>query len=346
MKLNSSKWPALLMTTVFSALIPAAASAQSAAANAQLEALIRAAKAEGDMVAYSSQPNPINQRFSAAFKAKYGINISFVRLSSGPLLQRFATEAAAGNIAADVLFFPSNGSNVFLEEAKKKGWLQPITASIIPAMASGEYPMKFMRETAAFPTPVVSIIPWAFGYNTQKIAPKDAPKTWTDLLDPKYKGQIIRTDPAVSLGQMDPWRALLGRYGESYFDKLRAQNPRTNASEAVAAAQALAAGEGSIILMTTGAVIQSLKDKGAPVQAVTPDFTTGVEMGIYLSARPKKPNTARLAIHYALTREGSKVQSSDPGSVDIFEITGLPKEYQGPQADTPSKYDDIKRLLK
>jgi len=342
MKYTGLRFPALLIATLMSGL----ACAQSSNANAQLEALIRAAKAEGDMVAYSSQPQPINTRFAAGFKATYGINISFVRLSSGPLLQRFATEAAAGAVPADILFFPTNGSNVFLEEAKKKGWLAPITASIIPAMASGEYPMKFMRETPAFPTPVVSIIPWAFGYNTQKIAAKDAPKDWRDLLDPKYKNQIIRTDPSLSLGQMDPWRMLLARYGEGYFDKLREQNPRTNAPEAVAAAQALAAGEGSILLMTTGAVIQAVKDKGAPVQAVTPDLTTGVEMGIYLVAKPKHPNVARLAIHYALSRAGSKVQSSDPGSVDIYEVAGLPKEYQGPRADTPQMYDTIRRLLK
>lgn len=327
------------------ALCGSTAQAQATSAAMQLDALIRAAKAEGEVVAYSAQPQPVNQRFAQAFTTKYGVKISFVRLSSGPLLQRYASEAGTGNVAADLLFFAVNGSEPFLTEAKKQGWLQPITAADIPSLASGEYPASFFRPTAAFPTPVVSIIPWAFGYNTQKVAAKDAPKAWSDLLDPKWKGQIIRTDPQVAIGQYVVWRSLLSRYGETYFSRLRDQNPRVSNPEAVAAAQALAAGEGSLMLMTTGAVIQALKEKGAPVEAVTPDFTSGVEMGIYLSAKARHPNAAKLAIHYAMSREGSKVQSSDPGSVDIFEPTGLPKEYQSPTADTPGFYEQINKLL-
>ena len=96
---------------------------------------------------------------------------------------------------------------------------------------------------------------------------------------------------------------------------------------------------------TPAAVVQQIKDKGAPIEAVTPSFTTGVEMGIYLSTKAKHPNAAKLAIHYALTREGSKVQSSDPGSVDVFDPVGLPKDYQSPNPDTPTFYDQIGKLL-
>ncbi len=334
-----------LLVLLAALYIGGVAGAQAVNSSTQLDALIRAAQAEGEVVAYSAQPQPVNQRFAQAFTAKYGVKISFVRLSSAPLLQRYASEAGAGNVAADLMFFPVNGSEAFLAEAKKQGWLQPITAAEVPALASAEYPVKFFRNTAAYPTPVVSIIPWAFGYNTQKVSVKDAPKEWTDLLDPKWKGQIVRTDPQVAIGHYVLWRALLARYGETYYAKLRDQSPRTNNPEAIAAAQALAAGEGSVMLLTTGAVIQSLKEKGAPVEVVTPAFTSGVEMGIYLSAKARHPNAARLAIHYAMTREGSKVQSSDPGSVDIFEPSGLPKEYQSPTADTPAFYEQINKLL-
>jgi iron(III) transport system substrate-binding protein len=315
------------------------------ASDKEVEELIRAAKAEGEVVAYASQPQPINLRFAQAFTAKYGIKISFLRLSSGPLVQRYASEAAAGNVAADILFFPINGSETFLTEAKKQGWLRPLLEAHIPALTRGQYPAKFIRPTPAFPTPIVGIIPWAFGYNTQRIAAKEAPKTWSDVLDPKWKGQIIRTDPKLSLGQMDPWRLLLDRYGEAYFEKLHAQDPRTSTPEAVAAAQALAAGEGSILIMTTGAVIQAVKDKGAPVAAVTPSLTTGVEMGIFMSSKAKHPNAARLAIHYALSPDGTNVQNADPGSVDPYDVSKLPSEYESPKSDTPTFYEQINKLL-
>jgi iron(III) transport system substrate-binding protein len=342
MRMHCQKWSTLML---FGLLSVGTASAQTAPVDAKLEALIRAAKMEGEVVAYSSQPNPINQRFTQAFTAKYGVKITFLRLSSGPLLQRYASEAAAGSVAADMLFFPVNGSEAFLTEAKKQGWLAPIVEGEIPSLASGEYPKSFLRATQAHVTPVVSIIPWTFAYNTQKVAAKDAPKDWADFLNPKWRGQIIRTNPQVSLGQMDPWRVILGRDGESFFNKLRELNPRINTPEAVAAAQALAAGEGSLLLMTTGAVVQSIKERGAPIESVTPDFTTGVEMGIYLSAKAKNPNAARLAVHYALTREGSAVQSSDPGSVDIYDTSKLPKNYQSPNPDTFSLHGQINKLL-
>ena len=53
----------------------------------------------------------------------------------------------------------------------------------------------------------------------------------------------------------------------------------------------------------------------------------------------------QLAIHYAMSRQGSKVQSSDPGSVDVFDPVGLPKDYQSPNPDTPTFYDQIGKLL-
>ncbi len=322
--------------------------AQSALAQApdeKLAALIRAAKSEGEVVAYSSHPNVVNQRFTQAFTAKYGVKISFLRLSSGPLVQRYASEASAGTVAADILFFPANGSEAFLGEAKKQGWLAPITAADIPALASGEYPKAFIRETAAYPSPVVAVFPWAFAYNTQKIAPKDVPKDWADLLNPKWKGQIIRTNPQLSLGQMDPWRMLLDRDGEAFFTKLKELNPRVNTPEAVASAQALAAGEGSITLMTNSSVIQSLVDRGAPVSTVIPEFTTGSEIAVYLSAKAKNPNAARLAIHFALTSEGAKIQSSDPGTVNVYDPSNLPKKYQSPKVDTHQFYARINQLL-
>jgi len=322
-----------------------AVGAQAQSPADKLDALVRAAKSEGEVVAYSSIPNVANQRFTQAFTAKYGIKISFLRLSSGPLVQRYASEASAGTTAADILFFPANGSEAFLGEAKKQGWLAPITAVDIPSLASGEYPKAFIRETTAYPSPVVAVFPWAFAYNTQKIAAKDAPKDWADLLDPKWKGQIIRTNPQLSLGQMDPWRMLLDRDGEAFFTKLKELNPRVNTPEAVASAQALAAGEGSITLMTNSSVIQSLVDKGAPVTTVIPEFTTGSEIAAFLSAKAKNPNAARLAIHFALTSEGAKILSSDPGTVNVYDTSNLPKKYQAPKVDTYQFYSQINRLL-
>ncbi len=78
---------------------PAAPNPQ--AAQAALDALIKAAKAEGELTYYSAQTENVPRRVSAAFQAKYGINAKFVRFNSVLLQQRYAGDAEAGNIAAD-----------------------------------------------------------------------------------------------------------------------------------------------------------------------------------------------------------------------------------------------------
>src|SRR5689334_3445292 len=72
------------------------AQAKPAAAAADLEALIKAAKAEGELVVYGSSTDNVLKRVGDAFTAAYGIKHSFIRLSSTPLMQRYSAEAESG----------------------------------------------------------------------------------------------------------------------------------------------------------------------------------------------------------------------------------------------------------
>jgi len=324
-------------------LAAAAALAWSAGAQAQadVDALVKAARAEGEVTWYSSSPDTQNRRVIDAFTAKYDIKVNVLRLSSTNLQQRYSAEAGAGNIAADVVVNAGN-SVAYAESGIKNAWVESISEAGIPVIKSGEYPAKFNRG----PTAIVQVTPWLISYNSDKVKGADVPREWRDLLKPQFRGQFIMPDPRVSDAYLDVLALLLDRYGEAFFNQLRAQNIRL-ASQGSSAIQSLGAGEGLVVGPTTSANVMIIKSKGAAVDMAVPDLTSGVELQVMLSARAKsrRPNAARLFANYVLSKEGNTVYNNEPAGVTMYDTTGLPKDYQSPKPGTSARKDQIYKLL-
>lgn len=306
-----------------------------------LDALIKAAKAENAVTFYSAATENVAKKIADGFTAKYGIKAQYIRLGSAAQQQRYAAEADGGNFAADVLFIAGNAA-AFAEDGIKKGWMESVSDAGIPAIRSGEYPPRFLRGTTA----VVQIAPWAIGYNTENVTGGDVPKVWKDLVNPKFKGQLIIPDPASSDAYLDLWALLLDRYGESFFADIRVNNPRRFPS-GVPGTQALGAGEGAIIAPVVSAQVLGLRAKGAPVAVSIPDMTTGVEIQLIMTnrAKAKHPNAGRLLAHYVVSNEGNRVLNDEPGSISIYDTSQLPKQYEAPKAGTAARKDQIAKLL-
>lgn len=312
------------------------------AAAAALEALIKAAKAEGELTYYSAQTENVPRRVSAAFQAKYGINAKFVRFNSVLLQQRYAGDAEAGNFAADMII-NAGDAITYAENGIKKGWMEPLSAANLPVITSGEFPARFNKGVTA----IIQLSPWGIAYNSDKVKGADIPKDWTDLLNPKWKGQILLPDPRASDAYIDHWALLLDKHGEPFFAKLREQGWRLYAS-GVPATQALGAGEGSLQVPTVGPQVQGVKDKGAPVAMIIPDMAVGVEQHVTMTARAKSknPNAARLFANYVMSPEGNKVFNEDPGQASIYALgNSLPKDYRSPIPGTASRKAEIIKLF-
>lgn len=309
--------------------------------SAELDALIKAAKAEGEVTFYSAQVESIAKRFAEAFTAKYGIKAQFIRLASGQLQQRYAAEAQTGNIPADFIFNAGNAVG-FAQEGIKKGWVEPISEAGLPVMKSGEYPARLSQG----PVALIQIGPSYIVYNTEKVKGADIPKDWPDLLNPKFKGQVVIPDPAASDANLAYWVLLMNKFGESFLQKMNAQIGRRFAS-GVPAIQSLAAGEGMFMGPISYGSVQALKAKGAPVEGVVAQTVTGVEMHVMLTARSKArhPNAARLMANYVMSQEGNKVWNNDPGSFGIYELDKLPKGYQTPPEGLEPHREKIRKLL-
>lgn len=325
-------------------LIPSIATGQpkpAASTQAELDALIKAARTEGEVLFYIGPTENTARRTADAFYAKYGVKALFVRTPGAIGFQRFSTEAEAGNMATDLMFLSGPGEE-FAVAGAKKGWTDSITQAGLPVISSGEYPVRFLLGYTA----VIQVAPWIMAYNTDKVRAADAPKEWIDLLQPRFKGQILIADPRAADAYFDHWNMVLDRHGESYLARLREQNLRVYQG-AAPATNALSAGEGFVQGPGTSQQYQDLVDKGAPIKMVTPELASGIEVKVILThrARAKHPNAARLLANFVLSQEGSKVFNADPGLYTVYDLNGLPKQYVSPKPNAAAGKGQILKLL-
>ncbi len=315
---------------------------RAAAQSGSLDALVAAARAEGGLVFYCGAPEGMPKRAIEGFTKRYNIPAQFVRISSGPLQQRFSTEALSGQIAADFVLLAGNAIP-FGREGIEKGWMEPVAKAGIPAIG-GEFPSSWLRGDGV--GAVVQVAPWVIAYNSEFVKEGDVPKDWSELIAPKFRGQIILADPLASDAYYDEWQTVLDKHGEAWFAGLRAQAIRWR-GDGINATNSLAAGECWFHYPVTAAQITDVARKGAPVKMVSFDLTSGVEMTLLMThpSKAKHPNAAKLFANYLLTAEGSRLFNDDPGIVGPYS-GAMPKEYKAPKGVwTPPERDKLRKLL-
>ena len=94
-------------------------------------------------------------------------------------------------------------------------------------------------------------------------------------------------------------------------------------------------------------VVTGVQERGAPVDTVTPEFTTGTQFYLILTARgkAKHPNAARLLANYIMSPEGNTVFNDEPGIVGVYDTRRLPKQYVQPKPVNKEQVDNMARLL-
>jgi iron(III) transport system substrate-binding protein len=224
-----------------------------------VQKLYEGAKSEGSVIWYSSATENVAQKVTDAFNKKYpGVTAQFVRASSPDLIQRYSAEADSGKVAADAGIFPSDA---FIPAGIKKGWFTPIDQAGIPAIESGEYPKDGIANGEA----VAQYLVWQIGYNTQLVKDTDVPKTWDQVVDPKWKGKIIIPSPASSDTYIKFFDRVTQAYGNDWLSKLAADKPIV-AESGTPGAQSLAAGEAALMLPAAPSLINALAAEGAPLK--------------------------------------------------------------------------------
>ena len=261
------------------------------------QALIEAARKEGVVVWYTGLV--VNQMVvpaADAFAKKYSVKVDYVRVDSVPV--RITNEAQAGRVLADV--FDGVNAPVLKQQGVVAKWL-PDAASRLPAQYSD--PEGYWTATNQF-----TLTP---AFNTNLVPKGTEPRTFEDLLDPKWKGKMAwDTSPTVSAGPgfVGLILATMGQEkGTEYLKRLSTQNI---ASMRVIARQVLdqvIAGEFSISLQMYNHHIPISAAQGAPVAWIPMQPALGVLSVISLTKDAPHPNAGKLLIDFLSSPDGQEL---------------------------------------
>ena len=277
-----------------------------AADSAAMEALIAAAKKEGEVVVYSAESDKQVADTSKAFEAKYGIKVQGVRLVSGTLSSRYAGERAGSNVVADVVVI---SNDPFVTD--NPSWWVPLNESVVP----GYEKFPAAARGSLFVTMNHNVI--GIAWNTNLVKPGDEPKNYLDIVNnPAFaaKGSVVYADPRATPSAMNLFKILVEKYGEDFFKKLMDRGVAVAAGSSPGVQQ-VAAGANKVLIGNFANNAQSVIAAGGPVKYLgVGDPATGVDNRLALSSGAKHPNAARLYAAYRISEEGQKVMCLAKGS--------------------------------
>ena len=295
-------------------------------ASAITPALIEAAKKEGKVVWYTSVDLPLAEKVAKAFEAKFpGIAVRVERSGAERVFQRIGQEYGSNIHAVDVV----NSSDAAHSIVWKKGNL---LEAYVPEDVAKFYPAEHKDPGGMFASfrVWVSII----AYNTNLVKKEEAPKSFADLLDPKWKNKIVKAHPGYSGTIMTATYQMQRDLGWGFFEKLAAQNIMQVQSSADPPKR-LALGERSVMADGNEYNIFQIAEKGGPVAPVYATEGSPLIVGPtgMFKAAPN-PNAAKLFCNYSFSPECQQL------IIDIGGLRSMHPQTKEKAGRTPFK--DIK----
>jgi iron(III) transport system substrate-binding protein len=261
-------------------------------------ALIDAARKEGQVVYYTSTDLPVAEKLAKAFEAKYqGIAVRVERTGAERVFQRIGQEYASSIHAVDVV---NSSDAAHFIVWKRDGILAPYVPEDVV-----KYPTEHRDADGQF----ASFRVWLsiIAYNTGLVKPEDAPKSFADLLDPKWKGKIVKAHPGYSGTIMTATYQMQRDLGWSYFEQLAKQSIMQVQSSADPPKK-LDLGERAVMADGNEYNIFQLKESGRPVEPVYASEGSPLIVGpngIFKSS--PNPNAAKLFQSFCFSREAQQL---------------------------------------
>jgi iron(III) transport system substrate-binding protein len=277
--------------TVFASPVRATAPAPEAIT----PALIEAAKKEGKVVWYTSVDLPLAERITKAFQERFpGVAARVERSGAERIFQRIGQEYSSNIYAVDVV---NSSDAAHLIVWKRNGWLAPY----VPEDVAKHYPAEHKDADGMFASFRAFLCPIA--YNTNLVKSDEAPKSYADLLDPKWTGKIVKAHPGYSGTILTATHQIARDVGWTYFEKL-AQQRIMQVQSASDPPKKLALGERAVMADGVEYVLFQLKEKGDPIEIVYPTEGTPLIIGPNaLFKNAPNPNAARLLQSWMFSAE-------------------------------------------
>jgi len=255
--------------------------------------LLEGAKKEGEMVWYTNSGIENATRYIQGFKKKYPfINANFWRSKTRQVTQRIVAEANAGKHLVDVIKPSTDLLPVLLERSLIGRYDTPLRA-IYPAHAKSPF---YTNMNYAFRV---------FAFNPRKVNAKDVPRTWEELLNPKWKGEILFDESSL-----EEVMALLAAWGKertvNYLGKLSQQQLLIRVGRDTTT-QMMMAGEAPLAVTTYGYNNESLRASNAPVDWVAQDLVPALIYPLTLARNAPHPHAAALFYDFLISEEGQRL---------------------------------------
>ena len=288
-----------MSTFIFRSLIIAAHAVLAAsAAFAQINGeVIAAAKREGSVTLYAAFPSaPLYATITKSFQEKYGIRVDVLQIRASELHERIRAEQAAGRFLGDVLQAADASTQMRIADRHvgKLGTI-PNGHNMVPGMEPTEH------RIGAF------IGAFGIMVNTNLVKAEDEPKSWTDLLDPKWKGKLAWREGSDSGNLLFITNIIMDmgeQKADAYFQKLAQQKIVNFTGSARTLVNNVMSGEYPMALniFLHHPVISA--QKGAPVAALPLQPVPSLNGTVLFVKGAPNPHAAMLLIDYMLSKEG------------------------------------------
>ena len=281
------------------------------------------AKKEGKLTFYTSGAEAIRPVIEA-FEKKYPfIKVETWRTSGQPLISRLLEEFKSGNHAFDTLETTQTVMLIMMASGIVQPFYSPNLAKIedeavLPAPDGGAYAVAFRSSGIGL------------GYNTKLISKEQLPKTYQDLLDPKWKGKMAIAGSDTGVG----WSgAIYQTFGEEFLSKIAKQNFALHMVSAAAMANIVISGE-YIASPTVLNISTIVKKPGTPI-AWIPLEPVRVNVGqVAISKNAPHPHAALLLADFELSKESGEIHRTtgyDHFRTDVPPLEQRYKKYFGPR---------------
>lgn len=252
----------------------------------------------GKVMMYSSMQEEQLTAIKEGFEKKYpGITMEYYFAGTSKVVTKISTEAQSGHVDADVIWVGDAADYVSFKEAGiLQQYTSPEAANLNPVYVDADGYYAAAR-----------LVGVGIAYNTLTVSPEEAPKTWSDLLDEKWKDQIVMSDPGTA-GTTKYWMNAMmcsDKYGADFMQKLKNNGclleSGTTATHNQLAASAYKVG------VCLDYVTANLVADGSPIAFLYPEETVSIASPIGLVKDCNNEENGKLLYDFILSKEGQEI---------------------------------------
>src|SRR2546430_11960073 len=279
-----------------------------ATAQETTQAMVAAAVKEGKVVWYTSVDVKVAEAIAKAFRAAYpGIEVDVERAGSERVLQRINQEYQSGIKNVDVVNSSDASHFIFWKQQK---WL----AAHVPPDVK-RFPPQYKDPDGYYATWRATLS--VMGYNTNLLDAKGAPTAYHDLLDPKWKGKLVKSHPGYSGTSLTGTYAITKLLGWEYLEKLSMQGVEQLQST-TATPKSIASGERAVMVDGNEYNMFIEIDAKSPVAIIYPkEGTPFVTSPTAIFAEAPHPNAARVLQNFLYTAKVQQLAVDEGGTRSV-----------------------------